>query len=128
MYAYSRESVRLVVRVPTAVHELLIARVEDAVFNQLESIREGSGDAAASRGRCIRPGPQKYTNTLPGRERALNQVKTRAECVFLARRCTIPWGHHRSRVLAEEEEVGKACRRLSSRLGCERASCCWPGY
>ncbi|KAH8714047.1 hypothetical protein GQ44DRAFT_752139 [Phaeosphaeriaceae sp. PMI808] len=46
-YDYSRESDRLVVCMPTAVHKLFIARVEDAVFSQLKSIREGSGDAAA---------------------------------------------------------------------------------
>jgi len=32
---------------PKAVHELFIARVEDAIFSQLKSIREGSGNAAA---------------------------------------------------------------------------------
>jgi hypothetical protein len=32
---------------PTAVHELFIARVEDAIFSHLKSIREGSNDAAA---------------------------------------------------------------------------------
>ena len=32
---------------PTAVHELFIARVEDAVLSQLKSIRKGSDDAAA---------------------------------------------------------------------------------
>jgi hypothetical protein len=32
---------------PTAVHELFIARVEDAIFSQLKSIREGLGAAAA---------------------------------------------------------------------------------
>lgn len=46
-YDYAAESRRLVVRMPTAVHELFIARVEDAVFSQLKSIREGSDDAAA---------------------------------------------------------------------------------
>ncbi|KAL5406973.1 hypothetical protein PMIN04_011852 [Paraphaeosphaeria minitans] len=45
-YDYSRESDRLVVRMPTAVHERFIARVEDAIFSQLKSIRAGSGDAA----------------------------------------------------------------------------------
>jgi hypothetical protein len=32
---------------PTGVHELFIARVEDAIFSQLKLIREGSGDEAA---------------------------------------------------------------------------------
>lgn len=32
---------------PTAVHEGFIARIEDAIFSQLKSIREGSGNAAA---------------------------------------------------------------------------------
>lgn len=32
---------------PTAIHELFIARVEDAIFSQLKSIREGTDDAAA---------------------------------------------------------------------------------
>jgi len=31
---------------PTAIHELFIARVEDAIFSQLKSIRERSDDAA----------------------------------------------------------------------------------
>jgi hypothetical protein len=32
---------------PTVVHELFIAGVEDAIFSQLKSIREGSNHAAA---------------------------------------------------------------------------------
>jgi hypothetical protein len=32
---------------PTAVHELFVARVEEAIFSQLKSIREGSDHAAA---------------------------------------------------------------------------------
>ena len=32
---------------PTAVHELFIARVEDTIFSQLKLIRDGSDDAAA---------------------------------------------------------------------------------
>lgn len=32
---------------PTAVHELFTARVEDAIFSQLKLIREGAGDVAA---------------------------------------------------------------------------------
>jgi hypothetical protein len=32
---------------PTAVHELFVARVEDAIFSQLKSIRKGSDGAAA---------------------------------------------------------------------------------
>jgi hypothetical protein len=46
-YDYDAEEHRLVVRMPTAVHEVFIARVEDAVFSQLKLIREGSDDAAA---------------------------------------------------------------------------------
>lgn len=46
-YDYDVEKHRLVVRMPTAVHELFIARVEDAVLSQLKSIRKGSDDAAA---------------------------------------------------------------------------------
>jgi hypothetical protein len=46
-YDYNRESDRLVVRIPTAVHELFIARIEDAIFSQLKSIRDGLGAAAA---------------------------------------------------------------------------------
>ncbi|PVH91052.1 hypothetical protein DM02DRAFT_647422 [Periconia macrospinosa] len=38
---------RLVVRMPAPVHELFTARVEDAIFSQLKSIREGAGDVAA---------------------------------------------------------------------------------
>ncbi len=44
---YDGESHRLVVRMPTTVHELFTARVEDAIFSQLKSIREGPDDAAA---------------------------------------------------------------------------------
>jgi len=46
-YDYDAERHRLVVRMPTAVHEFFIARIEDAIFSQLKSIREGSDDAAA---------------------------------------------------------------------------------
>ncbi|KAF2788691.1 hypothetical protein K505DRAFT_366255 [Melanomma pulvis-pyrius CBS 109.77] len=46
-YDYDGNKNRLVVRMPTAVHELFIARVEDTIFSQLKSIREGLSDAAA---------------------------------------------------------------------------------
>jgi hypothetical protein len=46
-YDYDAERDWLVVRMPTAVHELFIARVEDAVVSQLKSIRKGSDNAAA---------------------------------------------------------------------------------
>ncbi|KAF2804423.1 uncharacterized protein BDZ99DRAFT_525631 [Mytilinidion resinicola] len=46
-YDYDEESDRLVVRMPTAVHELFITRVEDAIFSQLKSISDGLGAAAA---------------------------------------------------------------------------------
>ncbi|KAF2105498.1 hypothetical protein BDV96DRAFT_509271 [Lophiotrema nucula] len=46
-YDYNAIHRRLVVRMPTAVHQLFIARVEDAIFSQLKLIREGSDDAAA---------------------------------------------------------------------------------
>ncbi|KAL5396854.1 hypothetical protein PMIN03_012936 [Paraphaeosphaeria minitans] len=46
-YDYDSETHRLVVRMPTAVHELFIARVEDAISNQLKPIRDGSDNAAA---------------------------------------------------------------------------------
>lgn len=46
-YDYSTESDRLVVRMPTAVHQLFVARIEDAIFSQLKSIREGLGAAAS---------------------------------------------------------------------------------
>ncbi|KAF2787667.1 hypothetical protein K505DRAFT_316306 [Melanomma pulvis-pyrius CBS 109.77] len=46
-YDYSGESGCLFVRMPTAVHKLFIARVEDAIFSQLKSIRDGLGAAAA---------------------------------------------------------------------------------
>ncbi|KAF1346434.1 hypothetical protein EJ07DRAFT_185554 [Lizonia empirigonia] len=46
-YDYDAERDWLVVRMPTAVHELFIARVEDAVLSQLKSIRKGSDNAAA---------------------------------------------------------------------------------
>ncbi|KAF2473708.1 uncharacterized protein BDR25DRAFT_311908 [Lindgomyces ingoldianus] len=45
-YDYSTESDCLVVRIPTAVHELFVARIEDAIFSQLKSIRDGLGAAA----------------------------------------------------------------------------------
>ncbi|ORY01189.1 hypothetical protein BCR34DRAFT_575120 [Clohesyomyces aquaticus] len=46
-YDYDAIYHRLVVRMPTAVHELFVARVEDAIFSQLKSIRKGSDGAAA---------------------------------------------------------------------------------
>jgi hypothetical protein len=46
-YDYDAEKHWLVVRMPTAVHEVFIARVEDAVFSQLKLLREGSDNAAA---------------------------------------------------------------------------------
>jgi hypothetical protein len=46
-YDHDAEKHRLIVRIPTAVHELFIARVEDAVLSQLKLIREGSDDTAA---------------------------------------------------------------------------------
>jgi len=46
-YDYDAERLWLAVRMPTAVHELFIARIKDAIFNQLKSICEGSDDAAA---------------------------------------------------------------------------------
>jgi hypothetical protein len=46
-YDHNAEKHRLVVRMPTAVHKVFIARVEDAVFSQLKLFREGSDDAAA---------------------------------------------------------------------------------
>lgn len=44
---YNDESHLLVVRMPSTVHELFIARVEDAIFTRVKSIREGPGSAAA---------------------------------------------------------------------------------
>ena len=46
-YDYNGDTYRLVVRMPTAIHELFIARIEDSILSQLKTIREGSGDAAA---------------------------------------------------------------------------------
>jgi hypothetical protein len=46
-YDYDAERDWFVVRMPTAVHELFIARVEDSVVSQLKSIRKGSDNAAA---------------------------------------------------------------------------------
>lgn len=46
-YDYDAIYHRLVVRMPTAVHELFVACVEDAIFSQLKSIRKGSDSAAA---------------------------------------------------------------------------------
>ncbi|EOA82634.1 hypothetical protein ACJQWK_04790 [Exserohilum turcicum] len=46
-YDYDAEKHQLVIRMPTAVHELFIARIEDSVLSQLKIIREGSDDAAA---------------------------------------------------------------------------------
>ncbi|KAK5011711.1 hypothetical protein BJ546DRAFT_690914 [Cryomyces antarcticus] len=45
-YDYDSRSLQLVVRMPTAVHELFIDGVEDAVRSQLKLIRYGSGGAA----------------------------------------------------------------------------------
>ncbi|KAF2004129.1 hypothetical protein P154DRAFT_519687 [Amniculicola lignicola CBS 123094] len=46
-YDYNANVNQLIVRMPTAIHELFVARVEDAIFSQLKSIREGAGAAAA---------------------------------------------------------------------------------
>jgi hypothetical protein len=46
-YDYDAESHRIAVRMPTAVHELFTARVEDAIISELKLVREGSGVAAA---------------------------------------------------------------------------------
>jgi hypothetical protein len=45
-YDYNGETHRLVVRMPTGVHELFIDGVEDAIRSQLKAIRSGSGNAA----------------------------------------------------------------------------------
>lgn len=45
-YDYDPRSLQLVVRMPTAVHELFIDGVEDAIRSQLKDIRGGSGSAA----------------------------------------------------------------------------------
>ncbi|CAN9300260.1 unnamed protein product [Alternaria alternata] len=45
-YDYDAENYLLFVRMPTAVHELFIARVEDAILSQLKSIRERSDGTA----------------------------------------------------------------------------------
>lgn len=44
---YNDESQLLVVRMPSAVHELFIARLEDAIFTRVKSICEGTGSTAA---------------------------------------------------------------------------------
>ena len=45
-YDYDAIRHHLIVRMPTAVHELFIARVEDAIHSQLKRIREESSNAA----------------------------------------------------------------------------------
>ncbi|KAK4996010.1 hypothetical protein LTR66_004285 [Elasticomyces elasticus] len=45
-YDYDPGSLQLVIRMPTAVHELFVDGVEDAIRSQLKDIREGSGSAA----------------------------------------------------------------------------------
>lgn len=40
-YYYDGVNHRLVIRMPTDVHGMYIARVEDAMFSQLKLIREG---------------------------------------------------------------------------------------
>ncbi|KAF2466100.1 uncharacterized protein BDR25DRAFT_336652 [Lindgomyces ingoldianus] len=45
-YDYNSETHRLVVRMPTGVHELFIDGVEDAIRSQLKAIRRGSDKAA----------------------------------------------------------------------------------
>ncbi|KAF2181492.1 hypothetical protein K469DRAFT_691976 [Zopfia rhizophila CBS 207.26] len=44
---HDRENHRLVVRMPTGVHELFIDGVEDTIRSQLKAIRSGSGKAAS---------------------------------------------------------------------------------
>jgi len=53
-YDYNGESHRLVVRMPTGVHELFIDGVEDAIRSQLKVIRSGS-DRAALFAQKVRP-------------------------------------------------------------------------
>lgn len=53
-YDYNRESRRLVVRMPTGVHELFVDRVEDAIRSRLKEIRNGS-DRAAIFAQKVRP-------------------------------------------------------------------------
>ncbi|OAL56152.1 hypothetical protein IQ07DRAFT_583540 [Pyrenochaeta sp. DS3sAY3a] len=53
-YDYDLESHRLVVRMPTGVHERFIDRVEDAIRSQLKAIRGGS-DKAASFAQKVQP-------------------------------------------------------------------------
>jgi hypothetical protein len=45
-YDYDGDKCRLVVRMPTGVHELFIDEVEDAIRSQLKAIRNGSGRKA----------------------------------------------------------------------------------
>ncbi|KAK4981164.1 hypothetical protein LTR66_001493 [Elasticomyces elasticus] len=45
-YDYDARSLQLIVRMPTAVHELFVAGVEDAILSQLKAIRDGSGNGA----------------------------------------------------------------------------------
>lgn len=46
-YNYDGENHRLIFRMPSAVHALFIARVKDAIFSQLKSIRKGLDDVVA---------------------------------------------------------------------------------
>ncbi|ORX95175.1 hypothetical protein BCR34DRAFT_579473 [Clohesyomyces aquaticus] len=45
-YDYDARRYRLVVRMPSGIHETFLARVEDAIYSQLKLIREGSNSAA----------------------------------------------------------------------------------
>jgi hypothetical protein len=45
-YDYDARSHQLVVRMPTGIHEIFIARVEDAIHSQLKVIQIGSDKAA----------------------------------------------------------------------------------
>ncbi|KAK2765091.1 hypothetical protein FQN54_008790 [Arachnomyces sp. PD_36] len=53
-FDYDRESRRMIVRMPSGVHELFIDGVEDAIRSQLKEIRSGS-DRAALFARKVRP-------------------------------------------------------------------------
>ena len=54
MYDYDAAHNQLLVRMPTAIHELFIARIEDAIHSQLKLIGEESS-RAASFAKKIRP-------------------------------------------------------------------------
>ena len=80
-----------------------------------KAIPSGSGRAACFTLK-VRPA-RSIRDIFPCRKCSLQrEIEVRAGCLSLAPQRTISWGHHRSSILAEEEEARSASRRLTCGL------------